>query len=292
MKSHCCVILARLQGNLKLITLGSKMVKHLKCWSDQGLAPRSTALHDQYIATDLADCIILIPCGVAKQFNKIIFSSLTPCSSKTLMAVMTVAPESTEDKSLLNIHKSGTTAKCYYLAFAKSGPSLKRRYILYLGRLRWWLVGSLPVTFLRHLEKAYTIEVLPTVMAEEGRMFTCVLSLPQWHFYHNFELLILHTNVHTGCGRSWRTFLERVGWDDSHPYAHTEAKYTGIMPLLSYTGILMLPKGSLAFTHSGEDTSGELVLILYLEGTWHNRPWCKTNHRNVHKDIQILVGWL
>ena len=32
-------------------------------------------------------------------------------------------------------------------------------------------------------------EVLPIVIAEESRMFTCVLSLPQWRFSRNFEPL-------------------------------------------------------------------------------------------------------
>ena len=45
----------------------------------------------------------------------------------------------------------------------------------------------------------------------QSRMFTRVLSLPQWRCYRNFEPL-----VHAGCGRSWRTFPEG-GF--SHPYA-------------------------------------------------------------------------
>ena len=45
-------------------------------------------------------------------------------------------------------------------------------------------------------------EVLPIVIVEESRMFTCVLSLPQWHCFHNFESLS-HTNILAGCGRSW-----------------------------------------------------------------------------------------
>ena len=51
-------------------------------------------------------------------------------------------------------------------------------------------------------------EVLPIVIAEESRMFTCVLSLPQWRCYRNFEPPVSHTNVHAGCGRSWRAFLK------------------------------------------------------------------------------------
>ena len=52
-------------------------------------------------------------------------------------------------------------------------------------------------------------KVLPIVIAEESRMFTCVLSLPQWRFFRNFKPLVSHTNVHARCGRSWRAFLKR-----------------------------------------------------------------------------------
>ena len=51
-------------------------------------------------------------------------------------------------------------------------------------------------------------KVLLIVIAEESRMFTCVLSLSQWRCCHNFEPLISHTNIHARCGRSWQTFLE------------------------------------------------------------------------------------
>ena len=39
-------------------------------------------------------------------------------------------------------------------------------------------------------------QLLPIVITEESIMFLCVLSLPQWRCYRNFEPLILHTNVH------------------------------------------------------------------------------------------------
>ena len=49
------------------------------------------------------------------------------------------------------------------------------------------------------------------------RACTCrssVLSLHQWRCYRNLKLLVSHTNVHAGCGRSWRNFLEQfwLGW--------------------------------------------------------------------------------
>ena len=50
-------------------------------------------------------------------------------------------------------------------------------------------------------------EVLPIVIAEE-RMFTYALSLPQWCCFRNFEPLMSRTNIHAGCGRSWRALLE------------------------------------------------------------------------------------
>ena len=75
-------------------------------------------------------------------------------------------------------------------------------------------------------------KVLPIIIVEESRMFTCVLSLPQWRCYRNFEPLLWHTDVHAGCWRSWHIFWSGFGWDDCHLYAHTEAKYTGITPVL------------------------------------------------------------
>ena len=43
----------------------------------------------------------------------------------------------------------------------------------------------------------------------EQNVFVCVLSLPQWRCYRNFEPLVSHTNVHAGRGGSWRAFLKR-----------------------------------------------------------------------------------
>ena len=51
------------------------------------------------------------------------------------------------------------------------------------------------MTFSRHLGREGLHEVLP-VIAEESRMFSCVLSLPQWLCYRNFEPLVSRTNVH------------------------------------------------------------------------------------------------
>ena len=71
----------------------------------------------------------------------------------------------------------------------------------------------------------------------------CVLSLPQWRCYRNFELLVWHTNVHARWRRSWWAILERFGRDDSHPYAHTQAKYyTVMMPESRYVQYLLLTK--------------------------------------------------
>ena len=49
-------------------------------------------------------------------------------------------------------------------------------------------------------------EVLPIVIAEESRMCMCVLSLPQWCCYHNFESLVPHMNVCAGYGGSGELF--------------------------------------------------------------------------------------
>ena len=93
-------------------------------------------------------------------------------------------------------------------------------------------------------------DVLSIVIAEESRMFACVLSLPQWRCFRNFERLVSHTNVHAGCGRSWRSGAV-FGWDDSHYYAHTEATYTGIMPVLSL--LLSLLSASADDDHDHDD---------------------------------------
>ena len=52
-------------------------------------------------------------------------------------------------------------------------------------------------------------EVLLIVIAEESRMFTCAFIASVAFFPRNFEPLVSHTNVHAGCGRSWRAYLER-----------------------------------------------------------------------------------
>ena len=90
-----------------------------------------------------------------------------------------------------------------YLAFAEGGSSIKMRFF---GRSRWWLVESVHVTFWRHLRKAYTKSAKFFIAGEKN--FSCVISLPQWLCYRNFEQLVSHTNVH------WSGF----GWDDSHDY--------------------------------------------------------------------------
>ena len=65
----------------------------------------------------------------------------------------------------------------------KAGQVLKcRRFFIFWGGSRWWLVGSVHVTFSRHLGEGLH-EVLPIVIAEESRMFTRVLSLPQWRCF-------------------------------------------------------------------------------------------------------------
>ena len=53
-------------------------------------------------------------------------------------------------------------------------------------------------------------EVLPIVIAKKSRMFTCVLSLPQWRCYRNCEPPVSHTNVQTGCGRSGVVLVGKI----------------------------------------------------------------------------------
>ena len=90
----------------------------------------------------------------------------------------------------------------------KAGQVLKcRRFFIFLGVemvIGWICSRDLFETSWEGLH-----EVLTIVIAEESRMFMCVLSLPQWSFFRNFEPLVSHMNVHAGCGRSWRAFLEQ-----------------------------------------------------------------------------------
>ena len=74
-------------------------------------------------------------------------------------------------------------------------------------------------------------EVLPLSWPNRAGCFRVCYILPQW-CYRNFELLVSHTNVHAGAGDHGELFWSSFGWGDSHYYAHTEAKYTGIMPVL------------------------------------------------------------
>ena len=61
-----------------------------------------------------------------------------------------------------------------------------------------------------------------------------VLSLPQWGCNNATEAIVNLNRSYRiqTCTRSWRAFLERFGLRWAHPYARTEAKYTGIMPVL------------------------------------------------------------
>ena len=49
-------------------------------------------------------------------------------------------------------------------------------------------------------------EVLAEVIAEESRMFICVLSLPQRRCHRNFEPLVSHANVHSDAGNHGELF--------------------------------------------------------------------------------------
>ena len=52
-------------------------------------------------------------------------------------------------------------------------------------------------------------KVLAIIIAEDSRMFFLWLLLLQCRRYRNFEPLVSYTNVHAGCGRPWRAFLEQ-----------------------------------------------------------------------------------
>ena len=115
-----------------------------------------------------------------------------------------------------SIIKTMGIAQCnnndYYLPFAEGRPSLKMQtvvvVVVFLGGSRWWLVGSVHVTFSRHLGKAYTkyCPLSSPKRAECLRVcFHCLSGVVFVTLNHSCRI----TNVHAGCGRSRRAFLER-----------------------------------------------------------------------------------
>ena len=87
---------------------------------------------------------------------------------------------------------------------------------------RWWLVESVRILFKTSWEGLQ--KVLPIVVAAESRMLFCVLSLPQWHWYCNFELLVSHTNVNEIMASFSGAVLMEMILPNAHPevYWHTE----------------------------------------------------------------------
>ena len=127
------------------------------------------------------------------------------------------------------VNTKGGTRNVHYLAFTKGRPSIKMQrkpFHPLEGRDGDWLdLFVWPVQDI--LESVH--EVLAIVIAEESRMFSYVLPLPQWYCCHNFD----HSYHIYKCTRDHgELFWSSFGWDDFHPYAHTEAKYTGIMLVL------------------------------------------------------------
>ena len=70
-------------------------------------------------------------------------------------------------------------------------------------------------------------EVLPIVITEESRMFICVC-------FHCLSGVVTVTLNRLCRIRTYTPSVVVFGWDDSHYYAHTKAKYTGIMPVLLF----------------------------------------------------------
>ena len=69
-------------------------------------------------------------------------------------------------------------------------------------------------------------------IVEERRMFLCVLCLSGVVIVtFNCSCCIVWMYM-LDAGDHGELFWSNFGWDDSHPDAHTEAKYTGIMPVL------------------------------------------------------------
>ena len=83
---------------------------------------------------------------------------------------------------------------------AKVGQALEYYYLEGGGGgggeivIGWICSCDLFKTYWKGLHKV----LLPISIAKKSRMFLCVLSLPQWGCYHDFELFVFYTNVHAG----------------------------------------------------------------------------------------------
>ena len=117
----------------------------------------------------------------------------------------------------LVIYKCGCVHILYYTFIIitwpspKAGQSLKCSQLFIFGGVEM-VIGWICSRDLFETSWEGLHEALPIVIAKERRMFTCVLSLPQWRCYRNFELLVSHTNVHAKWRGSWRAFLKRNLW--------------------------------------------------------------------------------
>ena len=89
---------------------------------------------------------------------------------------------------------------CWRLAKSKNAD-----FFLILGGSRWWLVGSVHATFSRHFEKAYTKYCLLSSPKRSECSHVC------FHCLSGIVIVTLNRSyrIHTGCGRSWQTFLEQ-----------------------------------------------------------------------------------
>ena len=89
---------------------------------------------------------------------------------------------------------------------------------------RWWFVGSVHVTFLRHLGKAY-IKFGPLSSPERAEClrvcFHCLIGIVIVTLKRSYGIQTYIPDA----GDFGELFWSGFGWDDSHRYAHTETKY-------------------------------------------------------------------
>ena len=151
----------------------------------------------------------------------------------------------------------------------------------------WW---SVYVTFSKRLGKAYT-KYCSLASRPSGGIVRVCFFLPQWRCYRGFGPLVSHTKVHAGCGRPWRTFLERFWLWVSSLCTYTEAKYTGYASLALFkTSPCSFPWGQ---------TCGQKQLLQQQRFCLLCCPWCISIdlpcdiRREYHSNIHYLnIAWV
>ena len=180
-------------------------------------------------------------------------------------------------QTLQDVEQLNFTSYTDYLAFAEGGPRLKIQTVFFIilgGRDGNWLYLSMwPF---RDILGRLTRSTAHCHHRREQNVFVCAF-IASVALCHNFEPLVSHMNVHAGCGRSWRTFLERfwLRW---------------FSPLCTYWGQVYWHNASLVLnwmTNKDMTLNNALRLQQHLPEYHHQKiepiPWVPQIRKLVHE---------